>query len=302
MMDQAITPRYEFPRNYFAPTMTLAPDMTRVIALTANDTVEVQEFLAVRPVHTIIMSSFIVDNGLVSELNRGVFYGYRGAAGQLEGVALLGHTTLFETRTEEAVIAFAITARTSKTPLHVIMSAGDAADKFWKHFNQSGQGPRLRCEELLFEASFPFLVKKCDWNIQKADESQLIQIAEAQAEVAFMESGVDPMIRDREGFLKRVTRRIEKGRIYSVFENGKLIFKADVMAQTQDVIYLEGVWVSPEHRGKGLGPACLSALTVELLAEASNVCLLSNVNFDRAHRGLEKACYRATDTCVTLFT
>ncbi len=50
---------------------------------------EVLTFLAERPVHTVIMAGFIRDNGLVSPLNRGTFYGYRDHTGRLRGVALI---------------------------------------------------------------------------------------------------------------------------------------------------------------------------------------------------------------------
>lgn len=282
-------------------TMPIAPDMTNVRELTANDTGEVKAFLSIRPVHTVVMSSFIADNGIESELNRGIFYGYRNSAGKLEGVALIGHTTLVEARSDEALKAFALTARNSETPIHLIMSAGDAADTFWKYYDKNMGSPRLRCEELLFEASFPFLVTNCDWNVQAADESQLLQVAEAQAEVAFIECGVDPILKDREGFLKRVLRRIEQGRVFSVFDDAKLIFKADIIAETDDVIYLEGIYVHPEYRGQGIGPKCLSAMTVKLLGRVSNICLLSNIDFEAAHRSFEKAGYATNDKCVTLF-
>ncbi len=84
------------------PIMTFAPDLTKVSELNTENTAEVQAFLSVRPVHTVVMSSFIADNGIVSELNRGKFYGYRNTAGKLEGVALIGHSTLVEARSDEA--------------------------------------------------------------------------------------------------------------------------------------------------------------------------------------------------------
>ncbi len=301
MLHPTTAQQNEMMRSEIAPIMMLAPDLTRVVELKTQDTTEVQAFLSVRPVHTVVMSSFIVDNGIESELNRGKFYGYRNSEGNLEGVALIGHSTLFEARTDEAIKAFAFRARISETPIHLIMSAGDAADRFWKYLRPATAAPRLRCEELLFEASFPFLVRECKWNLRTADASQLEQVAEAQAEVAFMECGVDPMVRDREGFLKRVLRRIEQGRVFSVFEDGKLVFKADIIAETPEVIYLEGVYVHPEYRGKGVGPECLATLTVDLLGRAANVCLLSNIDFAGAHKSFEKAGYSTTDKCITLF-
>ena len=276
------------------------PDLSKVFELTEDVLAEALSFLAVRPVHTVVMTSFIHDNGFNAELNRGVFYGYRGQSGKIEGIALIGHSTLVETRSDAAMRALAFTARTSRIPIHLIMAAGDDADSFWSAYS-GGDQPRLRCEELLFEASLPFLVQNSKWDVQEADISDLEQIAEAQAAIAFMECGVDPMARDREGFLSRVARRIEQKRIFTVVENGVLIFKADVIAEAGDVVYLEGVFVAPSHRGQGVGSACLAKLTVDLLGRFSNICLLSNVEYSDAHRSFRKAGYASSDKCITLF-
>jgi GNAT superfamily N-acetyltransferase len=283
------------------PFMAFTADLHRVCELRQENTAEVLGFLNIRPVHTVVMTSFIKDNGIESELNRGKFYGYRNTEGQLEGVALIGHSTLVESHSDAALRALALTARRSETPIHLIMSSGDAARTFWNYLSDGLTQPRLTCVERLFEAAFPFMVQVADTGLRLAEASELIAVAEAQAEVAFIESGVDPMLKDREGFLKRVARRIEQGRIFVVFDGDKLVFKADIIAETDDVAYLEGVFVGHEYRGKGFGPKCLSALTVELLSRVSNVCLLSNVDFTAAHRSFEKAGFRNTDECTTLF-
>jgi predicted GNAT family acetyltransferase len=279
----------------------MAPDMAKVCELGHKDTKEVLAFLAVRPVHSVVMTSFINDNGLESELNRGKFYGYRNAAGTLEGVALIGHSTLVEARTAESLTAFARIAKESSTPIHLIMSDGQAAESFWQHYAAAGQQPRLTCTELLFEINFPLLVQGCQWDVRLAQADELEPIAEAHAAVALLESGVDPMAKDREGFLKRCARRIEKERTFVVFENGKLVFKADIVAETDDVIYLEGIYVSPEYRGHGVGSSCLAKLSLQLLERVEHISLLSNVEFKAAHRSFAKAGYKNTDRCTTLF-
>jgi GNAT superfamily N-acetyltransferase len=275
--------------------------MAKVSFLTEADRREMIEFLSIRPVHTVVMTSFINDNGVVSELNRGKFFGYRNAEGKFEGIALIGHTTLVEARSEEALEALAIKARLSETPIHLIMSSGDDAERFWHYYGDGRTQPRLTCTETLFEVAFPYAVRKCEWNIKNAGMEQLIPVAEAQAEVAFIECGVDPMQMDREGFLKRVARRIEQGRVFSVFEDGKLIFKVDIIAETDETIYLEGIYVHPDLRGQGIGPKCLAKLTLKLLERAGHICMLSNVDFTGAHHSFMKAGYKATDKCVTLF-
>src|SRR5688572_17341031 len=234
-------------------SLSVAPDVSRICRLTNDNQAEIMRFLSLRPVHTVVMKSFVLDNGVESEMNRGIFYGYRNADSNLEGVALIGHSTLVEARTDRAMHALAITARGSETPIHLIMSDGEAAESFWTYFSGGRKEPRLRCIEELFELNFPFLVKKTKWEVRYAKLDELEKVAEAQAEIALLESGSDPMVRDRKGFLIRVTRRIEQNRIFVVMENGELIFKADVVAQTDDVAYLEGVYVHPGHRGQGIG-------------------------------------------------
>lgn len=291
----------ETPRFDIATYPMVSPDMSMVRELKDENTVEVQAFLSIRPVHTVVMSSFIGDNGIESELNRGKFYGYRNSAGELEGVALIGHSTLVEARSDEALRALAITARKSETPIHLVMSSGDVANDFWQEMTDGLKQPRLTCAEALFDVSFPFPVRKTDRKLRNADMSHLIEVAEAQAEVAFIECGVDPMLKDRVGFLKRVARRIEQDRVFVVTDGDELVFKADIIAETDEVIYLEGVYVNEKYRGKGIGSECLAALTLELLGRADHICMLSNVEFKGAHRSFEKAGFKRTDECVTLF-
>ncbi len=49
------------------------PNLKRIQLLTEAERQEVLAFLKVRPVHTVVMTSFIRDNGLESENNRGKF-------------------------------------------------------------------------------------------------------------------------------------------------------------------------------------------------------------------------------------
>ncbi len=301
MLTQVTAIKNEISHFNFDHLLTLAPNMTKVMELTAADTPEVKDFLSIRPVHTVVMSSFINDNGIESELNRGKFFGYRNSAGTLEGVALIGHSTLVEARTDEALKALAFQARTPQTPIHVIMSSGKSAESFWNYLTEGSRQPRLTCVEKLFEAAFPFPVQGSDSRLRLAKPDELLPIAEAQAEVAFLESGVDPLLKDREGFLKRVERRIHQGRVFVVFDGENLVFKTDLMAETDDVAYLEGVFVGHNYRGMRFGSKFLSQLTVQLLSRVSQVCLLSNANLGSAHRSFERAGFRNSDECTTLF-
>lgn len=279
----------------------VTPEMSRLRLLENSNEQEVLEFLNVRPVHTVVMASFIRDNGIESADNRGKFYGYRGVRGTLEAVALIGHTTLVEARSEASLKALALAARQSETPIHFMMSDGQTIGTFWNYYAGGKRAPRLVCPELLFELIFPFPVQKCRLDVRLADASELEQIAQAHDEVAFIESGSSPLARDRVGFLKRCLKRIEQRRTFVVFDNGKLVFKADIAAETSNVVYLEGIYVAPEYRGRGVGSSCLANLGLQLTERFENVCLLSNVEFKNAHRSFLKAGFRNTGSCQTIF-
>ncbi len=293
----------------YHPTAEISPNKAFAFAssinavelLTENERTEVLDFLKVHPVHTVIMTSFIRDNGVESADNRGRFYGYRNSAGELEGVALIGHTTLIEARSEESLQAFARQAQTSETPIKMMMSHGDAIERFWNYYAADGRKPQHNFKELLFELGFPFFVQDCEWNVRPARAGDLEEVAKAQAAVAFMESGIDPLVKDREGFLKRCLKRIEMGRTFVVFDNGKLVFKIDVVSETETVAYLEGFYVAPEYRGREVGSKCLAKVSFELLNRVQHICGLSNAEFTSIHRSLNKAGYRNTGFCQTIF-
>src|SRR6266478_1756701 len=81
---------------------TIAPDSFSVRQLRAGQESEVLAFLAENPLHTVVMAGHIRDNGLESPFNRGSFHACRNREGRLAGVALMGHATLVETRSEAA--------------------------------------------------------------------------------------------------------------------------------------------------------------------------------------------------------
>ncbi|MDQ3817234.1 MAG: GNAT family N-acetyltransferase [Acidobacteriota bacterium] len=250
--------------------------------LTEEDRNEVLAFLSERPIQTVCMAGFIRDNGLVSPHNRGTFYGCRNSEGRLEGVALIGHATFIDARTARAMFEFALVAQTY-CRAHMILGEKESVEQFWNYYADEGQEMRLVCRELLFELRHAMQLREEVDGLRLATLDDLDQVAPVQAELAEYESGINPLQVDPEGFRARCARRIEMGRVWVLEENGKIIFKADVMADTPDVIYLEGVWVAPSHRGRGIGRKCMRQLCRDLLTRTKSICLLANEENARAH-------------------
>jgi predicted GNAT family acetyltransferase len=277
-----------------------ASESAIVERLTAEDEAEVLEFLNERPTHTFGMAGFIRSNGIVSPHNQGEFYACRDEHGELKGVALIGRYILFETRSDAAIKAFADLAQDCRNA-HMLLGEQDEVKSFWSYYADGGQSPRLYCREYLFEQRWPVEVKQEVPGLRLATKDDLDLIVPAHAQIAFDESGIDPLQVGREGFRKRCARRIEKGQSFVLVENGRLIFKAEVITDTSLVIYLEGVWVDPQERGKGIGSRCMSQLSRSLLLRSSSVCLLVNERFKSAQAFYKKAGFKFISYYDTIF-
>jgi ribosomal protein S18 acetylase RimI-like enzyme len=265
-----------------------------------SDAAEVLEFLSQRPIHTVAMMSLIRDNGIVSPFNRGTFYGCRDLNGRLEGLALVGHATLMETVSDRALAALAQVARECPNT-HMIMAEKERVAEFWSHYSKAGHRQRLACREWLFELSWPIEAREHVESLRPATAQELDLVMPVQAELAFAESGVNPMQIDPEGFRERCLRRIEQGRTWVVVENGGLVFKADVVSKTPEVIYVEGVWLREDHRHQNVGTRLMSELMRRLLKETNSICLLVNETNEWAQRFYRKCGFHFRATYETIF-
>lgn len=260
---------------------------------------EVLSFLGIRPLDTFIMSSWIRDNGLDSSFNRGSFYGHRNPARRLEGVALIGHITLFETESDIALAAFASRTRNCQSA-HVVLGRAERIDRFLGYYSQGQVKPRMVCYDLLFQKRLTAHVDTVA-SLRPARSEELDLIAPIHALTAVEESGINPLERDPVGFRQRCERRIAQRRVWVAIEDGQVKFKADIVSDTPDVVYLEGVYVSPEHRGNGYGARCMTQVTNQLMERTKSVCLLVNRTNVAAQACYRKAGYEFREYYDTLY-
>jgi predicted GNAT family acetyltransferase len=271
-----------------------------VRALAAEESEDALRFLSLRPIHTVFIAGLILDNGLMSPLNRGEFYGHRNSQGELEAVALIGQKNVIEAHTEEAfgtLMRLALRhprlqlVRGEETRMRLLLS----------HLERVERTPRLICRELLLEQTnvadgFEPVEALCNATPDDLDEVMAINSA-----MAFEESGTNPLKRDLQGMTARTLRRIELGRVWVLAKSGRIIFKADAVSATPQAIFLEGVYVHPEERGRGLGSRCLTQLGRILLARAPSITLVINKENRRALSLYERVNYRMRSPYLTVY-
>jgi predicted GNAT family acetyltransferase len=250
--------------------------------------------------HTVFMATLIRDNGLISPLNRGTFYGCREESGRLKGLALIGHATIIETADDDALALFARLAQNCPTA-YLIRGEQERVARFWEHYEPRGRRPRRMCRELLMEQRPPVAVLETVRHLRPATCEDLCLIMPVNAAMIADECGVNPLERDPVGFRVRLLRRIEQGRVWVWVQKGRLMFKTDVLANTQAAAYLEGVWVHPDERGRGYGLRCLSQLSRMLLTHTETVSLVVNETATAAQAFYRKAGYKTAARYDTIY-
>lgn len=115
------------------------------------------------------------------------------------------------------------------------------------------------------------------------------------------EVGIDPRIGDGgRGYRRRIAGLIAAGRAWARFERGEVIFKAEVGSQSPAVGQIQGVWVHPDRRGRGLGAAGTAALVAAVVAEGRTASLYVNGYNTVARAAYERVGFAQVGTFATV--
>lgn len=115
------------------------------------------------------------------------------------------------------------------------------------------------------------------------------------------EVGVDPRLGDGgRGYRRRVAGLIAAGRAWARFDHGRVIFKAEVGSQSPAVGQIQGVWVHPDWRGKGLGVAGTAALAGAIVRSGRTASLYVNAYNTVARATYERIGFTQVGTFATV--
>lgn len=92
--------------------------------------------------------------------------------------------------------------------------------------------------------------------VRRVRPSELDAYLPAAIAMFIEEVGVDPRLGDGgASYRNRVAELIAGGRAFARFDDGQVVFKAEIGALSSTVGQIQGVWVHPQRRGQGLGAA-----------------------------------------------
>ncbi|MFE6918102.1 GNAT family N-acetyltransferase [Streptomyces rubiginosohelvolus] len=176
----------------------------------------------------------------------------------------------------EAVRAFADRARRAGRRCSSIVGPAEPTTQLWRLLEPSwgparevrGNQPLMVTESLSADITPDPLVRRI-----RKDEVEVLM--PACVAMFTEEVGISPLAGDG-GLLyqARVAELISTGRSFARIDDGKVVFKAEIGAATPQACQIQGVWVAPEHRGKGLSETGMAAVLRYALADVAPVVSL----------------------------
>jgi predicted GNAT family acetyltransferase len=116
------------------------------------------------------------------------------------------------------------------------------------------------------------------------------------------EVGVSPLVGDGGGLYRaRVEELVALGRAFARIEDGAVLFKAEIGAATSEVCQVQGVWVHPSLRGRGVGAAGTAGVVALARQDVAPVVSLYVNDFNLAARGAyERVGFRQVGTFASV--
>jgi predicted GNAT family acetyltransferase len=217
-------------------------------------------------------------------------FGY-GPRRQLQSLCWLGNNLIPVNATPAAVAAFADLAGLNGRTCSSIVGSADAVLDLWTRLALHwGAARDVRpCQPLLVTAQPPAV--PVDAKVRLVRPADLDALFPAAVAMYTEEVGVSPVLDGGErNYRDRVAELVRARRAYARFVDGQVVFKAELAVVTRHTAQLQGVWVAPEWRGRGIGVRGVAAVVRDALRRvAPSVSLYVN-EYNHAARALYARC------------
>lgn len=241
----------------------------------------------------------------VSRLGRhpdDALYGFE-VGGVLESVCRVGAHVTPVMAGPAAVAAYAELLSGQPRRSSSIIGHADAVLTLWRRLRPAwGPARQVRDNQPLLVADAP-PEPPADPHVRLARPSELDIYWPAAVSMYTEEVGVSPLDDDGgSAHRARVAQLLELGRSYARVVDGRVVFKADVAAVSRHTAQIQGVWVAPDWRGRGLGTAGMSAVVRDVLRRrvAPTVSLYVNDYNHVARRTYARCGFRQAGTLATV--
>lgn len=231
--------------------------------LDEGDEPAVHRLLATDPVAACVLAGRIETAGTAPVSLGAPLWGF-GTGRQLDAVCLAGANLIpFAVPGAEhaAAAAFAERARKAGRRCSTIVGPAAAVDPLWDLLRPYwGPCRDHRPRQPLLAIDGPPAVAP-EPRVRPVRTDEIPALLPASIAMFTEEVGVSPLRVDGgAGYRARVTELVRAGQSLAWFEDGEVVFKAEIGAVSRAACQVQGVWVAPAHRGKGIGIAGTAAV------------------------------------------
>jgi uncharacterized protein len=228
------------------------------------------------PVSNVFVSSRIRAGGLDPARLGAQIWGY-AESGQLSSLCYAGANLVPVEATQDAVAAFGARARMQGRRCSSIVGPAGPVSQLWSLLGPSWGRPReVRAAQPVLAISTAPLVPP-DPAVRVVRRDELSLLLPASIAMFTEEVGVSPIGADGgAAYRSRVAELIGAGRSLARIEGGEVLFKAEIGAVTPYACQVQGVWVPPAARGRGLAGHGMAAVVLAGLQLAPVVSLYVN--------------------------
>lgn len=244
--------------------MSTSFDVAELRVLTAADLPDALRLAARDPVANVFVLSRLAAGGLAPSRGGAEIWGY-SVAGALDSLCYVGANVVPVAAGAAAVRAFAERAASGPRRCSSIVGPAEAVAGLWEHLAPAwGAAREVRPVQPLLAVEAPSPSVTPDPAVRLVRREELDVLMPACVAMFTEEVGVSPLGGDG-GLLYRcrIAELIDSQRAFARIENGRVLFKAEVGAATTEVCQIQGVWVDPAWRGRGIAAAGVAAV-VEL--------------------------------------
>lgn len=253
------------------------------------------------PVVNVFVDHRIRSTRLERRLLGGEIWGYF-VDEDLVSLCHVGANLVLVNADEEAAIAFARTTLERRPHVATMVGPRDAVETFWNVVQHDWWRPHdLRWDQPHLEIDTQPLVDP-DPLVRRTSPEQLDHLYPACVAMYREEVGTSPEADGgRSLYRQRVAGLIERGWSFSRIEDGQVLFKAEVACASPHAAQIQGVYVAPELRNRGLATAGIATLVSEIRAGIAPVAsLYLNAHNVAARKAYDKVGFRQTATFSTL--
>jgi predicted GNAT family acetyltransferase len=218
----------------------------------------------------------------------GRLFGY-GARDRIDSLCWLG-TQLTPIAADHAALeAFAeVLVRFGRTCTSIVGRRDQVLDLWERMGSRWGRARDIRAVQPLLVATSPALVP-ADPDVRLVRSDEIEVLFPASVAMYTEEVGVSPLDGGR-GYRHRVAELVRSGRAYAKVVNGRVVFKADIAVITPRTAQIQGVWVDPQWRGRGIATAGMAAVVNDALRRVAPTVSLYVNDYNLPARAAYKHC------------